>query len=180
MLTKSPPPLRELFLGFLSVGMLGFGGVLPWARRMIVEQRQWLSPAEFNDMLALCQFLPGPNVINLSASLGYRWYGWAGAITCVTCLMFAPMVIIIGLGMLYARIGGHPSVQHAFAGLSAAAAAMVIATSLKIAAPLFKRPYALVIVAITFVAAAVLRVPLLYVVLVCAPLSILLLARMEK
>ena len=180
MLTKSPPPLRELFLGFLSVGMLGFGGVLPWARRMIVEQRQWLSPAEFNDMLALCQFLPGPNVINLSVSLGYRWYGWAGAITCFTGLMFAPMVIIIGLGMLYARIGGHPSVQHAFAGLSAAAAAMVIATSLKIAAPLFKRPYALVIVAITFVAAAVLRVPLLYVVLVCAPLSILLLARMEK
>ena len=180
MLTKSPPPLRELFLGFLSVGMLGFGGVLPWARRMIVEQRQWLSPAEFNDMLALCQFLPGPNVINLSASLGYRWYGWAGAITCFTGLMFAPMVIIIGLGMLYARIGGHPSVQHAFAGLSAAAAAMVIATSLKIAAPLFKRPYALIIVAITFVAAAVLRVPLLYVVLVCAPLSILLLARMEK
>ena len=81
---------------------------------------------------------------------------------------------------LYARIGGHPSVQHAFAGLSAAASAMVIATALKIAAPLLTRPYALVIVAITFVAAAILRLPLLYVVLVCAPLSILLLDRMEK
>jgi hypothetical protein len=51
---------------------------------------------------------------------------------------------------------------------------------LKIAAPLLRRPYALVIVAITFVAAAVLRVPLLYVVIVCAPLSILLLAQVEK
>ncbi len=180
MLEKSPPPLRELFMGFLSVGMFGFGGVLPWTRRMIVEQRQWLSPVEFNDMLALCQFLPGPNVINLSGALGYRWYGWAGAITCFTGLMFAPMVIIIGLGMLYARIGGHPSVQHAFAGLSAAASAMVIATALKIAAPLVKRPYALVMVAVTFVAVAVLRLPMLYVVLACAPLSILLLARMEK
>jgi chromate transporter len=175
-----PPPLRELFLGFLSVGVYGFGGVLPWARRMIVEQRRWLSPAEFNDMLALCQFLPGPNIINLSAALGYRWYGWAGAVTCFTGLMFAPMVIIILLGMGYARIGGHPSVQHAFSGLSAAASAMVIATSLKIAAPLLRRPYALVIVAITFVAAAVLRVPLLYVVIACAPLSILLLAQVEK
>ena len=116
-------------MGFLSVGMFGFGGVLPWTRRMIVEQRQWLSAGEFTDMLALCQFLPGPNVINLSGALGYRWYGWAGAITCFTGLMFAPMVIIIGLGMLYARIGGHPSVQHAFAGLSAAASAMVIATA---------------------------------------------------
>ena len=167
-------------MGFLSVGMFGFGGVLPWTRRMIVEQRQWLSAGEFTDMLALCQFLPGPNVINLSGALGYRWYGWAGAITCFTGLMFAPMVIIIGLGMLYARIGGHPSVQPAFAGLSAAASAMVIATALKIAAPLLTRPYALVIVAITFVAAAILRLPLLYVVLVCAPLSILLLDRMEK
>ena len=82
--------------------------------------------------------------------------------------------------MLYARIGGNPVVQHAFAGLSAAASAMVIATSLKIAAPLLQRPYALGIVAITFVAAAVLRVPLLYVVLFCAPLSILLLARVER
>src|ERR1700712_2053960 len=133
---KPPPPLRELFLGFLSVGVYGFGGVLPWARRMIVEQRKWLSPSEFNDMLALCQFLPGPNIINLSSALGYRWYGWPGAITCYTGLMFAPMVIIICMGMVYALIGGHPSVQHAFAGLSAAAAAMVIATSLKIASPL--------------------------------------------
>ncbi len=180
MAEKPPPRLAELFAGFLSVGLYGFGGVLPWARRMIVETRQWLSPAEFNDLLALCQFLPGPNVINLSAALGYRWYGWAGAVTCFTGLMAAPMAIIIGLGLLYARIGGYPAVQHAFAGLSAAAAAMVIATSLKIAAPLRHRPYALAIVAVTFVAAAVLRVPLLYVVLVCAPVSILLLARMEK
>jgi chromate transporter len=175
---KPPPPLRELFLGFLSVGTFGFGGVLPWARRMIVEQRRWLSATEFNDLLALCQFLPGPNVINLSAGLGYRWYGWPGAVTCFTGLMFAPMAIIIVLGMVYGRVGGHPSVQHAFAGLSAAASAMVIATALKIAAPLRHRPYALAIVAVTF-AAAVLRVPLLYVVLICAPLSILLLDRME-
>ncbi len=177
---KPPPPLRELFLGFLSVGVYGFGGVLPWARRMIVEQRRWLTAVEFNDMLALCQFLPGPNIINLSAALGYRWYGWSGAVTCFTGLMFAPMAIIIAMGMVYARIGGHPSVQHAFAGLSAAASAMVIAVSLKIASPLLQRPYALVVVAVTFVAAAVLRLPMLYVVLVCAPLSILLLAKVEK
>jgi chromate transporter len=177
---KPPPPLRELFAGFLSVGVYGFGGVLPWARRMIVEQRKWLSPADFNDMLALCQFLPGPNIINLSAALGFRYYGWAGAVTCFTGLMFAPMVIIIILGMGYARFGGHPFVQHALSGLAAAASAFVIATSLKIASPLLRRPYSLGIVAVTFLAAAVFRVPLFYVVIVCAPLSILLLAQVEK
>jgi hypothetical protein len=57
-----PPPsptLPRLFLGFLSVGICGFGGVLPWARRMVVEQKRWLTAAEFTDMLGLCQFLPG-------------------------------------------------------------------------------------------------------------------------
>ena len=46
-----PRSLIQLFLGFLSVGMYGFGGVLPWARRLIVEQKRWLSASEFTDML---------------------------------------------------------------------------------------------------------------------------------
>jgi chromate transporter len=177
---SSPPSLRELFTGFLTVGVFGFGGVLPWARRMIVEQRRWLSGPEFTDMLALCQFLPGPNIINVSAALGYRFAGWPGAITCFTGLMFAPMAIIVALGMLYARIGGYPVVQHAFAGLAAGASAMVMATALKIAAPLGRRPLALCIAILTFIAAGLLRVPLLYVVLVFAPASILLLANFER
>ncbi len=57
----APPTLFRLFLGFLSVGMYGLGGVLPWARRMVVEQKRWLTAVEFTDMLRLCQFLPGDN-----------------------------------------------------------------------------------------------------------------------
>ena len=61
--------LAALFAGFFRIGMIGFGGVLPWARRMLVEQRKWLTAQEFTDLLALCQFLPGPNVVNLAAKL---------------------------------------------------------------------------------------------------------------
>ena len=169
------PSRTELFLGFLSVGSYGFGGVLPWARRMIVETRAWLSAAEFNDMLALCQFLPGPNVINLSVALGYRFHGMGGALICFSGLMFAPMAIIIGLGILYARIGQDPLVQHVLTGLAAGAAAMVIATALKIAAPLGRRPFALTLAVAVFAAAGLLRLPLLAVVGIGAPLSILIL-----
>ena len=83
------PSLSDLFRGFLGIGLTGFGGVLPWARRMVVDQRRWLSASEFLDLLALCQFLPGPNVVNLSVALGSRFrsryamvcYGGAGGVT---------------------------------------------------------------------------------------------------
>ena len=65
-----PPGLAELFMGFLLIGVCGFGGVLPWARRMIVEQRRWMTGAEFTDMLGLCQFLPGGNIMNVTIALG--------------------------------------------------------------------------------------------------------------
>ena len=84
----SPPPgasprsvgLAELFTGFLSLGLMSFGGALPFARRTIVDERKWLSADEFTDLLGLCQFLPGGNVINLSVALGMRFRGLRGAL----------------------------------------------------------------------------------------------------
>ncbi len=55
---ESVPTCTELFLGFLTLGLIGFGGVLPLARKVIVEQRHWLSPEKFTELLGLCQFLP--------------------------------------------------------------------------------------------------------------------------
>ncbi len=166
------PSLPALFLGFLSVGVSAFGGALPWARAMVVERRRWLSPAEFTDLLGLCQFLPGPNVINLSVALGARFHGLAGAFATFGGLMAAPMAIVIGLGAIYARYSQIPAVQHAFAGLAAAAAALVLATALKIAAPLRARPLGIFIALLTFAAIAVLRYKLPFVILVMAPVSI--------
>ena len=59
-----------LFTGFLKIGLLGFGGVMPWARRVLVEERQWLTEREFAEMIGMCQILPGPNVVNLVVGLG--------------------------------------------------------------------------------------------------------------
>ena len=73
------PTLTELFSGFAAVSVASFGGALPWARRMIVEQRRWMTTEEFNEAFALSQFLPGPNVINFSVVFGGRFGGAAGA-----------------------------------------------------------------------------------------------------
>ena len=67
------PSLSELFRAFVIVSISGFGGALPWARRMIVEQKGWMTAEEFNEAFALSQFLPGPNVVNFSVVFGSRF-----------------------------------------------------------------------------------------------------------
>src|SRR3978361_2226974 len=68
----APPGLLQLFLAFAKISLSGFGGVLVFARRAIVEKYRWMSADEFNETYALCHFLPGPNICNLSVVLGAR------------------------------------------------------------------------------------------------------------
>ena len=166
------PSLGAVFAGFFEVGVTGFGGVMPFARRMIVQQRRWLSPAEFNDLLALCQFLPGPNIINLSVALGARYHGLPGSVAAYSGLMAAPMTIIVGLGMLYERYGDVPVVGRAFGGLAAVAAGLVISNAARIAVPLRGQPVAISVAVVTFCAIALLRFPLLPVILIMAAISV--------
>jgi chromate transporter len=158
--TRPDPTVSDLFAGFFIVGIIGFGGVLPWARRMIVEKRKWLTPAEFADMLGLCQFLPGGNIMNLTIALGSRFRGVPGAAACFLGLMTAPVAIVIAMGVVYDQYAGLPPVRRAFVALSAAAAANLLATAWKIASPLRGRPLAIAVAVCTFVAIAILRLPL--------------------
>ena len=173
------PSVRDLFVGFFGIGIVGFGGVLPWARRMMVEQRGWLTPADFTDVLALCQILPGPNIVNMAVALGARFQGLVGALAAITGLLLAPFAIIIALGTLYGEYGQWPIVRHAFTGLAAAASGLVIAMAIKIASPL--RSLAQIGVALlAFGAIAMGRLPLLPTLAVLAPISILLQHRIMR
>jgi chromate transporter len=171
---RSAPGLADLFVGFSGIALMGFGGVLPWARRMLVEQRRWLSGEEFAEILALCQFLPGGNIINLAVVVGQRMRGLAGAVVSVVGLMAAPIIIVLLLGTAYLRYGHLAEVQNALAGTAAAAAGLILAMAAKMAEPLFARKagVALAFAAATFIGVAIFRFSLPAVVLVLAPLSI--------
>lgn len=170
---RPDPGLWDLFWGFCSASSSGFGGVLPWARRMVVEDRRWLTAAEFTDLLALCQFLPGPNVINLSVCLGARFRGVPGALAAFTGVLAVPMGMVMTLGVLYGRYGGNPMVAHAFRGLAAAASGLVLSTAWKIAAPLRGRVMAIGVAVASFAAIALLHLPLLPALAVLVPASVL-------
>ncbi len=166
------PSVGALFGGFLTLGLTGFGGVLPLARRLIVEDRRWLSGAEFTELLGLCQFLPGGNIINLSDAIGLHFRGVAGAVASLFGLIAAPTVIVVMLGTVYERFSSDPQVRHVFAGLAAAAAGLLIAMAIRIALPICGNPRAIAIAALCFFAIAVLRLPLLPTMAALAALSI--------
>ncbi len=177
--TDTTPGVLGIFTGFFMIGVRGFGGVLPWARRTIVEERKWLTTTEFTEVLGLCQFLPGGNIINVSVAVGSRFRGASGAIAAILGLMLAPVAIVIGLGAIYDQFSEQPVVRRAFAGLAAAASAFVLTASLKIAAPLRGRWLAMAITVLTFAATAVVRLPLPLAMPVLGVTSVLVLWRFE-
>jgi len=174
---RPQPSVIDLLAGFFIVGICGFGGVLPWARRLVVEQRKWLTAPEFNEMLGLCQFLPGGNIMNLTIALGSRFQGVAGAVAAFLGLMTAPVAIVIGLGFLYDQYAAYPPVHGAFVALAAAAAGFLFASAWKIAQPLRGRWLAVLCAVVTFVTIAVLRLPMAVAMPVLAAGSTLLLWR---
>jgi chromate transporter len=168
------PGVASLFLAFLSVGLSGFGGVLPFARRMLVERRAWLTEAQFTETLALCQTLPGPNIVNVSVVVGSRFAGAAGALAAAAGLLAAPVAIVLVLATLYGRYGAVGRAPAMVAGLGAAACGLVAATAAKMALPIVrKRPVtAAPFIALAFVGVGLMRWPLIWVLLALAPLSV--------
>jgi len=166
------PAPRELFLRFTQVALAGFGGVMPFARRMLVEERRWLSAEEFTDVLSLCQLLPGPNIVNVAVCVGARYHGVRGALAAFAGLMTAPFFIIIGLGALYTEYGHLPAVAALFRGISAAAAGLVVAMGLKMATSRRLRSAMAWFAVITFIGIALMRLPLVVFLLGAAPVSV--------
>lgn len=165
--------LPQLFMAFLIVGLSGFGGVLPFIRRMLVEERKWLTASQFTEVLALSQLLPGPNVINITIHVGARIAGISGAVTAFLGLMIMPIAVVIGLSMLYTRYGDLRPVEDAFRGIASAAAGLIVAMAVKIAWPVLRSARAIVLAGLVFVAMAVFGLPLVWIILLTLPVAII-------
>lgn len=179
MTDAAPPPranltCRALFIGFFWAGIMGFGGVLPIIRRVVVDERRWLSQLEFSELFSLCQSLPGANVVNFSFAFGARENGIRGAAAAVSGLLTAPVAIVLALTMLYARFAGLAPVRHALLGLAAAAAGLALGSALRMAIPTFSSSRNLLLAVAVYALAFGLHVPLLLIVLLVLPVSLLL------
>ena len=170
--TRVVPSRVGLFLTFLKVGAVGFGGVGPWARQVVVDEGGWLTDREYAELLAFCQVLPGPNVGNVSVMIGDRFHGIIGSAVALTGLMTGPFAILLTLGLLYDRLSDVPAIEGAITGVAAAAAGLFIGMALRMAERLKLSIAALALVACAFVAVGLLRWPLMTVMLALAPIGI--------
>jgi len=180
--TPTPPGLIALFMAFARISLAGFGGVLVFARRAIVEQHRWMTADEFNETFALCHFLPGPNIVNLSVVFGSRFRGIAGGLAAFAGLVGPPVVVVTVLAALYARFGEVEALRRILSGVSCAAVGLLISVVFRMMMPLVRKRdlVGLVLLAAVFIAIGVLRLPLPAVLLAAIPLSIAITLAMRR
>ena len=173
-----PSSLTDLFMSFTLLALQGFGGVLAVVQRELVDKKRWMTREEFVEEWAVAQVMPGPNVINMAVVIGMRYFGFRGAAAAVAGLLTMPLLVVIALALVYAQFAGNPHVASALRVMGAVAAGLITATGIKLLPALKKHPLGFGLCALlaagTFVAVALLRLPLLGVLLALGGVSCLL------
>ena len=164
-----PASLSDLFFSFTFLALQGFGGVLGIVQRELVERKQWMTQETFAEEWAVAQIMPGPNVINLAMMIGGRYFGLPGALSALAGMLLIPLVLVLFLAVLYARYAMHPDIVDALRGMSAVSAGLIAATALKMLRSLKTSSVPLlaasIICAAGFASAALLKLPLIWVLL---------------
>src|SRR5215468_2975905 len=164
-------PLAALFTAFLIVSLCGFSAGIVWARRIAVENRRWISDREFADIVSLCQFMPGPNIVGIAVCVGAKMRGTVGTIAAVSGFLVIPWAIGFSVGLLFLEYAHLAVVRNILGGIAAAAAGLLIATGIRLLLP-HRRPAALLFAGLAFGLITFAKLPLLAVLFVLVPLSI--------
>ena len=173
-LEERPVPLAALFTAFLIVSLCGIGGGsgIVWARRIAVETRRWITDRDFADIVSLCQFMPGPNIVGIAVCIGAKMRGTIGTLAALAGFLVIPWSLGFAVGLLCIKYAQLPVVRNILGGIAAAAAGMLIATGLRLLMPHRRRPAALLLAALAFALITFVRLPLLVVLFGLVPLSI--------
>lgn len=174
---KPPGTLSELFWGFSMLALQGFGGVMAVTQRELVERRCWFTRQDFLEDWAVAQVMPGPNVANLAVLIGDRYLGVKGALVSVTGLFLFPIILVGLLAFVFSTYADVPQVAGALRGMGLVVVALILSTAIKLVSPLTGhiggRPFVVVSVLTTFVAVAIARLSLVWVLLVVGSASCL-------
>jgi chromate transporter len=170
-MTEQRVPLRQIALSFNRIALSSFGGGLgAWSRKVVVEERGWMSEAEFLTALTICRVLPGANQVNLAVFVGTKLGGVAGAVAAIAGLILVPALLILAVGALYAAHRHEPAVQGVLRGMITAAVALSLSMAYKTGRACLDSLPAWALFIAALLGAGVLRIPLL---LLLAPLAAL-------
>ena len=179
-----PSSVADLFISFTLLALQGFGGVLAIVQNELVEKKRWMTREEFVEEWAVAQIMPGPNVVNLALMIGGRYFGLRGALAALAGMLTVPLIIVLLLTLVYAQFAGHPALAGALRGMGAVAAGLISAAGLRLLSTLKTNPLGLpagiVLLVCCFVAIALLRWPLAYVLPVLGVIAFILAYRKLK
>ena len=167
--------LRTLFTASLAISLCGVGGGsgIVWARRIAVENRGWVTDGEFSDIISLCQFMPGPNIIGIAVCVGAKMRGAIGAIAALCGFLVIPWTVGLSLGLLYLQYANLIALRNILGGIATSAAGLLIATGVRLLRPHRHRSASLLFAALAFSLITFGKLPLFAVLFSVVPLSIL-------
>jgi chromate transporter len=170
------PSLASLFVSFVSIGMMSFGGGLTaWTRREVVQRKHWLDDKQFLSGYALSQLVPGATNVNLAVFIGTQLRGAAGAVACVCGLTALPLALVMLAGWLYFHSQGNTTagwVSGALGGMGAVAIGLNLGTGVRLAWRNIRGLIPMVTTAVVTLSIGAFGFSVLHVLLLIMPLSL--------
>jgi chromate transporter len=174
--SSAQPSLTSLFVSFVSIGMMSFGGGLAaWTRREVVQKRGWLDDQQFLSGYALSQLVPGATNVNLAVFIGTQMRGAPGAAACFCGLTALPLAIVLLAGTLYFHSQGYAGggrITGALGGMGAVAIGLNLGTGVRLARSNIRGVIPVAITAIVTLSVGALGFSLVHVLLVMMPVSL--------
>ena len=165
--------LLDLFVQFLIVGAVSFGGgIIAYERILLVEKRKWLNADQFMAYLAISQTMPGLNSVNLAILAGDYLRGIKGSIIALLGLVLPGSTLVLLLGFVYTALTDHAITVLLLTGIAAGATGLLAAVTYRIGDEHWKKPISLILITVTFVLMSIVKLPLLEVLAIMAPIGL--------
>ena len=168
--------LVHLYLCFAKIGTFLFGGgysMLPLLTRELIDNRGWTSEEELLDYFAISQCTPGVIAVNSATFIGNKRQGILGGIVATLGVITVPILLILAIAAVLSNFWALPAVQHAFAGIRIAVAALIFTSVIRLARSNIKDVFGIVMCIIGFVVIAIFGQSPIVVVLITGTLGIL-------
>ena len=162
---------RDLFWTFLKIGAFTFGGgyaMIPLIQREISDNKKWITHQDILDIIAIAESTPGPIAINSATFVGYKVAGFWGAFCATTGVVLPSFIIILIISFVLQQFENLKAVRYAFYGIRAGVLALLIRALYTMYKACPKGALSYVVMALSFIFAALVKVNVLYIIIGCA------------
>lgn len=167
--------LWQLFATFFKIGAFTFGGgyaMIPLIQREVSEKRKWITDEEILEVVAIAESTPGPIAVNSATFVGYKVCGFWGSFACTLGVVLPSFLIILAISGILDLVKDFKGVKYAFMGIRAGVLALIIKALIKMYKACPKGLISYIIMGLSFVLAAIVKIDVIIVVIACAVIGL--------